>query len=150
MAFLSSLDISGSGLTASRLRMDIISENIANADTTKTENGGPYRRKEVVYESADTSSSSSFQNILSHQLQDSESTPKGVKVAAIIEDTSDFPTVYDPTNPDADQNGYVAMPNVDPVKETLDMMSATRAYEANLTAFNAVKEMATKALEMGR
>lgn len=150
MAFLSSLDISGSGLTASRLRMDIISENIANADTTKTENGGPYRRKEVVYESADTSSSSSFQNILSHQLQDSESTPKGVKVAAIIEDTSDFSTVYDPTNPDADQNGYVAMPNVDPVKETLDMMSATRAYEANLTAFNAVKEMATKALEMGR
>lgn len=150
MAFLSSLDISGSGLTASRLRMDIISENIANADTTKTENGGPYRRKEVVYESADTSSSSSFQNILSHQLQDSESTPKGVKVAAIIEDASDFSTVYDPTSPDADQNGYVAMPNVDPVKETLDMMSATRAYEANLTAFNAVKEMATKALEMGR
>lgn len=147
MAFLSSLDISGSGLTASRVRMDIISENIANADTTKTENGGPYRRKEVVYESAGTSS---FQNILTNNIQNYENSAKGVKVAAIVEDTSDFTTVYDPTNPDADQNGYVKMPNVDPVKETLDMMSATRAYEANLTAFNAVKEMATKALEMGR
>lgn len=147
MAFLSSLDISGSGLTASRVRMDIISENIANADTTRTENGGPYRRKEVVYESADTPS---FQNILTNNVQNYENSAKGVKVAAIVEDTSDFTTVYDPTNPDADQNGYVKMPNVDPVKETLDMMSATRAYEANLTAFNAVKEMATKALEMGR
>lgn len=147
MAFLSSLDISGSGLTASRVRMDVISENIANADTTRTENGGPYRRKEVVYESADTPS---FQNMLTNNIQNYENSAKGVKVAAIVEDPSNFTTVYDPTNADADQNGYVKMPNVDPVKETLDMMSATRAYEANLTAFSAVKEMATKALEMGR
>lgn len=147
MAFLSSLDISGSGLTASRLRMDVISENIANADTTRTENGGPYRRKTVVYQAAD--GTSSFQNLLSDKMRP-DSALKGVKVTGIAEDTSDFEKKYDPTSADADQDGYVLMPNVDVTKETLDMMSATRAYEANLTAFNAVKSMASKALEMGK
>jgi flagellar basal-body rod protein FlgC len=149
VAFLNSLDISGSALTASRLRMDVISENIANASTTKTENGGPYRRKVVVYEPAEQNS---FRHILDRKMSENESeqTPKGVKVSEIAEDPSNFTPVYDPTNPDANEQGYVMMPNVDPIKETLDMMSVTRAYDANLTAFNAVKGMAVKALELGR
>ncbi len=144
MAFLSSLNISGSGLTASRLRMDVISENIANATTTETQNGGPYRRKEVVYESIDDSSS--FSSIYQRQL--SGSANKGVRVKEIAEDQSEFQSVYDPTNADADENGYVLMPNVDLVEETIDMMAASRAYEANLTAFNAMKSMAEKALQI--
>ncbi|MGX8702394.1 flagellar basal body rod protein FlgC [Caproiciproducens sp.] len=149
MAFLNSLDISGSALTAGRLRMDVISENIANASTTRTENGGPYRRKIVVYEPAEQNS---FRHILDRKMSENESeqTPKGVRVSKIEEDPSDFTPVYDPSNPDANEQGYVMMPNVDPIKETLDMMSATRAYDANLTAFNAVKGMAVKALELGR
>lgn len=146
MSFLSSLDISGSGLTASRLRMDVISENIANSTTTRTENGGPYRRKLVVYEPAQQLS---FQHILASKLQQGGE-QMGVKVSKIAEDPSDFTPVYDPSNPDANAQGYVMMPNVDPIKETIDMMSVTRAYDANLTAFNAVKGMAVKALELGR
>lgn len=146
MAFLSSMNISGSALTASRLRMDVIAENIANADTTRTEGGGPYRRKTVTYQSVDQSS---FSRILSSRLQRRQQTA-GVIVTSIEEDQSEFTSVYDPEHPDADENGYVLMPNVDSVKETVDMMSATRAYEANLTVFEAVKTMALKALEMGR
>lgn len=147
MAFLSSLNISGSGLTASKLRMDVISENIANASTTKTQDGGPYRRKMVVYEPADQTS---FRHMFETKMNSSQDSQKGVVVTGIVEDQSEFTPVYDPTNVDANTDGYVMMPNVDPIKETLDMMSVTRAYDANLTAFNAVKGMATKALEMGR
>ncbi len=141
MAFLSSLNISGSGLTASRLRMDIISENIANVNTTRTEQGGPYKRKMVVYESINDNS---FGSMVEKQL----GTAKGVRVSAIVEDDTELTSVYDPDHPDADKNGYVLMPNVDLVEETLDMMAVTRAYEANLTAFNAMKSMAAKALEI--
>lgn len=141
MAFLSSLNISGSGLTASRLRMDIISENIANANTTRTDEGGPYKRKMVVYESIDDGS---FGSMYEKEL----GTAKGVRVSSIVEDDTEFTSVYDPDNPDADASGYVLMPNVDIVEETLDMMAVTRAYEANLTAFNAMKSMAAKALEI--
>lgn len=148
MAFLNSLDISGSALTAERLRMDVISNNIANAGTTRTENGGPYRRQTVVFEPA---GEPSFRSMLESKMNAGSSAASGgVKVAKIEEDQSDFTPVYDPTNPDANGQGYVMMPNVDPIKETLDMMSATRAYDASLTAFNAVKNMAVKALEMGR
>lgn len=149
MAFLNSLSINGSALTASRLRMDVISENIANATTTKTENGGPYRRKMVVYEPA-SNEANSFASMFQKSMGNQSSGAKGVKVTAIVEDQTPFTTKYDPTNPDADAQGYVQMPNVDPVTETLDMMSVTRAYDANLTALNAVKEMASKALEIGR
>lgn len=149
MAFLSSLDISGSALTASRLRMDVISENLANASATRTENGGPYKRKMVVYQTAD--GNQSFQNALQNQMDGvSEAVPGGVKVAGIVEDSTPSTPVYDPSNPDADQQGYVQMPNVDPVKEILDMMSVTRAYSANISALNAVKSMASKALEIGK
>lgn len=144
MSFLNSLNISGSGLTAQRLRMDIISENIANIDATRTEAGGPYRRKVAVLTSKDDFKSMMLKNI-------NESKAKGgVEVSEIIEDPSDFKLVYDPEHPDADNDGYVSMPNVDSLKETVDMMEAFRAYQANLTALNTTKQMAVKALEIGR
>ena len=144
MSFLNSLNISGSALTAQKLRMDVISSNIANAATTRTEDGEPYRRKMVVFEE----SSNSFSNVLSSfKNQDSGS---GVQVSGIIQDQSPLKAVYNPEHPDADENGYVLMPNVDTVTEMIDMMSATRSYEANVTVFNAVKMMAEKALEIGR
>lgn len=147
MAFLSSLDISGSALTAERLRMDVISENIANASTTRTEKGGPYRRKMTVFAPAEQTS---FRQMMEDHMDSGEQTQQGVKVTQILEDQSEFTPVYDPTNADANAQGYVMMPNVDQTKETLDMMSATTSYNANLTAFNAIKGMAVKALEMGR
>jgi len=146
MAFLNSLNIAGSGLTASRLRMDVISENIANYSTTKTEDGGPYRRKSVVYEAVEDKS---FGSILKDRLNGDQTTA-GVQVSEIVEDPSDFNYVYNPTHPDADENGYVAMPNVDVTQEMLDMMSVTRVYDMNINALNAMKGMAARALEIGR
>ncbi|MCR4926198.1 MAG: flagellar basal body rod protein FlgC [Clostridiales bacterium] len=160
MAFLDSLSINASGLTASRLRMDIISENIANADTTSTPTSEAYRRKVVVYEpysSGDTFSGTLGKTIKvldkplikgSYFKDDVSVQDKGVKVTKIIEDQTPFTVSYDPTNPNADEDGYVELSNVDTTKEILDMMSATRAYEANITALNAIKQMATKALEL--
>lgn len=143
MSFLKSLNISGSGLTAQRLRMDVISENIANIDTTRTENGGPYRRKMVVF-----TTSNNFKDTMIKNIKDYEAT--GVEVADIIEDKSEFKVIYNPEHPDADENGYVGMPNVDSLKETVDIMEAYRAYQANVTALNTIKQMAIKALEIGR
>ena len=140
MAFLSSLDISASALTAQRMRMDVISENIANADTTRTANGEPYRRRVSVL----TEQPLTFSSVLR------KATGGGVEVSQIVEDMSDFSYVYDPDHPDADDNGYVAKPNVDTTEEIIDMMSATRSYEANVTALNATKSIAMKALEIGR
>ncbi len=144
MGFLGSLDISASGLTAQRLRMDVISENIANIDTTRTDDGDPYRRKYVVFsaEEADRSFAS--------YLDGEASQVSGVYVSQIGEDQSDFRYEYDPTNIDANEDGYVAKPNVDLSQEMVDMISAYRSYEANVTAFNASKDMASKALEIGR
>lgn len=143
MSFLQSLNISGSGLTAQRFRMDVISENIANIDTTRTEEGGPYRRKMVVL-----TAESNFKNMLIKNIKDYDA--RGVEVSEIILDESEFKLVYDPEHPDADENGYVSMPNVDSLKETVDMMEAYRAYQANITALNTTKQMAVKALEIGR
>ncbi len=148
MSFLSSFDISASGLTAERQRLDIAAENLSNTNTTRTESGGPYRRKMVVLQEVP---STSFRTRFNSLLNKSASAAKGgVKVTEIIEDQRDLNPVYDPDHPDADENGYVMMPNVDPVKETMDGMSATRSYEANITAFNAIKLMAQKALEIGK
>lgn len=143
MSFLESLNISGSGLTAQRFRMDVISENIANIDTTRTENGEPYRRKMVVL-----TSENSFKEMMVKNIKDYEA--GGVEVSEIVEDQSEFKLVYDPEHTDADMNGYVRMPNVDSLKETVDMMEAYRAYQANVTALNTTKQMAVKALEIGR
>ena len=147
MAFLSSMNIVGSGLTAQQLRLDVISENITNQNTTRTENGGPYRRKMVVLESQDTQTP--FQQALA-RARGERPTEGGVQVAQIVEDPSDFKLVYDPTNPDANAEGYVEMPNVDLVKEMADAMSASQAYSANVTAFNVLKQVTAKGLEIGR
>lgn len=145
MDFLSSLNISGSGLTAQKLRMDVISQNISNAEVTRTENGGPYRRKMVVLSSM--TGNSSFRNVF-----DKAAAAKsgGVQATAIIEDQAEFIPVYDPGHPDANEEGYVMMPNVNRAQEMIDMLGVSRAYEANVTAFNATKAMALKALEIGR
>ena len=145
MAFLNSMNIAASGLTAQRQRLDIVSENITNLNTTRTEKGGPYKRKLVVFQAVD---SRSFKYILNKKLGRVNS--PGVVVTQIIEDQAPFNPVYNPEHPDADENGYVMMPNVDLIKETVDGMAATRAYEANVTVINAVKQMAQKALEIGR
>jgi flagellar basal-body rod protein FlgC len=146
MSFFRSLDISSSALTAQRMRMDVISENIANASTTRTASGGPYRRRYTEFQSMD--SSSSFASCMDDSLNGVSGS--GVRVSAIKEDQSEFKKVYDPTNADADATGYVSMPNVDISTEMVDMISATRSYEANVTAMNATKALALKALEIGK
>lgn len=138
MGFLSSIDISGSALTAQRLRMDVISENIANAETAMTDEGGPYRRKVCVM-----APRQSFSSMLEGEMT------RGVMVTDIIEDASDFELEYDPDSPLANEDGYVLMPNVDEVEEIIDMMEVTRSYDANVTALNATKNMAAKALSIG-
>lgn len=151
MSFLSSMNISASALTAQRLRLDIISENVANVDTTRTENGETYRRKMVVFEAE---GSDTFQGSLNNAIRErganGNDTSPGVRVSAIVEDQSALKAVYNPDHPDADANGYVNMPNVNMLEETIDSMSATRSYQANVTVLNAVKLMAQKALDIGR
>ncbi|MBN2983592.1 flagellar basal body rod protein FlgC [Cohnella algarum] len=145
---LAGFDISATALTAQRLRMDVISSNIANAETTRASyvNGEfvPYRRKMVVVEPSETS----FSDMLNNQLGTLAN--QGVKVTAITEDQTPFKTVYNPSHPDANADGMVSMPNVDILKEMVDMISATRSYEASVTALNASKAMFTKSLEIGR
>ncbi len=153
MAFLSSMNIVASGMTAQQLRLDVISENITNSNTTRTEGGGAYRRKMVVFE-AETGRDE-FRKVMAKAANgmvpnEGYGNAGGVKVTAIVEDPSDLKMVYDPAHPDADENGYVAMPNVDMVKETTDAMAATQAYSANVTAFNALKTVVAKGLEIGR
>jgi len=146
MNLFSSMDISASGLTAERLRMDIIAQNIANVNTTRTVQGGPYRRKLVVLKEIQPDS---FESILDKVK--GKYSGKGVEVVQIAEDDqTPLREVYDPGHPDANQNGYVEYPNVNIVSEMVDMISATRAYEANVTAFNASKAMFQKSLEIGR
>ncbi|CAM3141448.1 flagellar basal body rod protein FlgC [Paenibacillus lupini] len=151
MRISSSFDASASALTAQRLRMDVISSNIANAETTRASyvDGQfvPYKRKMVVLEP--TNQTSSFSDLLNKQLGGT-SEAQGVKATRIIEDQSPTKLVYNPTHPDADANGYVNMPNVDVAKEMVDMISASRSYEANVTALNASKAMFVKALEIGK
>ena len=149
MAFLSSFDIAASGMSAQRLRMDNAPENIANIDTKRTEAGGPYRRKDVLFESY---GAGSFREALRNASLGKGflSRNAGVRVAGIIEDDRELKRVYNPGHPDADAQGYVNYPNVDLLKETVDSMSATRSYEANVTALNAMKVMAQKALDIGK
>jgi flagellar basal-body rod protein FlgC len=149
MRLSNGFDISASALTAQRFRMDIISSNIANADTTrgKLVNGRwvPYQRKLVTME---TKPSVPFGQVFQSALRDNVG--EGVRVTRVIEDPAPFKQVYNPTHPDADENGYIQMPNVDILKEMVDMMSATRSYEANVSALNATKAMINKALEIGK
>lgn len=135
--------ISASGLSAERLRMDTISSNIANANTTRTEEGGPYRRKIAVFQER-------LKTEMDKQSRNINKIGLGVRAVGIVEDDSELQRVFDPNHPDADEEGYVLMPNVNILNEMVDMIAATRAYEANVTSMNASKSMLLKALEIGR
>ena len=149
MAFLNSMSIVGSGLTAQQLRLDVISENITNVNTTRTEEGGAYRRKMVVLETQ--GSQTPFETILNRARGvEYAGAQGGVRVAGIVEDDSDLKMEYDPTHPDANEDGYVELPNVDLIKEMTDAMAANQAYAANVTAFNVLKQVVAKGLEIGK
>ena len=142
------MNISASALTATRVRMDVIAENMANMNTTRTETGEPYRRRFVVFQEIQNDRDPrSFRSAFDRARNNSQG---GVRVAAIGTDMSEFKLDFNPGHPDADENGYVRMPNVEVVQEMLDMMSAFRAYEANITALNTMKDMAVRTLEIGR
>lgn len=146
MGLFQSFDISASGMTAERFRTDIIAQNIANVNTTRTEDGTPYRRKIVTFAEK---RASTFQEMLEGHYRDFKGT--GVKVTSVKEDTtSDYIMEYDPSHPDADENGYVYYPNVNTVTEMTNLIDATRAYEANTTAFEASKAMALAGLSIGK
>ncbi|KAB2337504.1 flagellar basal body rod protein FlgC [Cytobacillus depressus] len=152
MTIFHSMNNTASALTAQRLRMDVISSNMANVESTRAKlvNGEwqPYRRKSVVLEPKE----GQFANFLNKAMNrsDTSSAGNGVIVTRIVEDQTPFKLVYDPEHPDANVDGYVELPNVDPLKEMVDLISATRSYEANVTVFNATKSMMMKALEIGK
>jgi len=168
MGIFSSLEISASGLSAERLRMNVIANNIANASTTRTPEGGPYRRQVTTFEAAlngpqilvpqapvasaggaggRAGGGAASLRVAAERFA---ALPAGVQVREVETDKAEFPTVYDPSHPDADANGYVKMPNVNPVTEMMDLMTASRAYEANVTALGVARDMANKTLEIGR
>jgi len=149
MDLITSMEISASGLSAQRTRLNIISQNLANAQVTRTAEGGPYRRKVPVF------SAGPFVSHLTRAMDTPPYLPgkdprRGVFVQGIYQDNEEFKRVYDPSHPDADENGYVLYPNVDVVTEMSNLIQASRSYEANVTAVNSTKSMATKALEIGR
>jgi flagellar basal-body rod protein FlgC len=145
MNFLDSLAISSSGLSAQRLRMNLISSNMANVNTTRTETGEPYKRKDAIFEAVQTGD---FQAMLDQRLE--KTGGGGVNVSRIIEDNKPFVQKYDPDHPDADDQGYIQLPNVNIVEEMVNMISASRSFEANATAVRATKDMAGIALDIGR
>lgn len=151
MSIFHSVNISASALTAQRLRMDVAASNMANAQTTRAtinEAGEfePYRRKMVAMQP----NGKKFKHFLHKAITNSKRNTEGVKATGIIHDQEPFKLMFDPTHPDANEEGYVQFPNVDPLKEMVDIMSATRSYEANITALNSSKDMLLKALEIGR
>ena len=161
MSFLNGFDISGYGLSAQRFRINLISSNIANANTTRTDEGGPYRRREAVFKAVD------FSELLSEELLSKSSYMKNenliddptarefakppvmsVVVDKVIRDDSAFKLKFDPANPDADENGYVSLPNINPVIEMADLIEATRAYQANVAAYQSTKTMAQSSIDL--
>jgi flagellar basal-body rod protein FlgC len=145
MSFMSAMEIISSGLSASRLRMNLIASNLANANTTRTDAGGPYQRRDPVFRS--TPLQLSFADILRDRMATSL---RGVTVTQVVNDPRPPRTVYDPGHPDADKQGIVKLPNVNAVEEMVDMITASRAYEAGVTAMQSIKAMANKALSIGR
>lgn len=143
MDILNTFRISGSALQAQSIRLNTISSNLANVETTSTPDGGPYKKKSVYFQS----SPKTFQEQLDGEIKDGV---QGVKVAGITEDQNPPKMVYNPSHPDANEGGYVAMPNISVLEEMVDMMSATRSYQANVTTIKMAKRMAMKALEIGR
>jgi len=145
MPLFSALNISASGLTAQRLRMDVTSANLANAQSTRTPEGGPYRRQDVVLQ--ESSGDGSFAGALTGALGGGGE-PAGVEAAAIVPDTTPLRQVYEPGNPDANAQGYVEMPNVNPVEEMTDLIDASRSYQANVTAMQTTKQVFSKTIEL--
>jgi flagellar basal-body rod protein FlgC len=143
MSVFAAMNVAATGMTAQQLRMDVISENIANANTTRTEDGTAYRRKTVVFQEKSTTS---FDNILNGYMNQYQ--PNGVKMTQIVEDQSDLRLVYEPDNPDANEDGYVEYPNVDTVTEMTNLIDSSRAYEASATSFDAAKSIAMKGIEL--
>ncbi|OGP65060.1 MAG: flagellar basal body rod protein FlgC [Deltaproteobacteria bacterium RBG_16_42_7] len=143
MGFFDILKISASGLRAQRARMEVIATNLANIHTTRTAEGGPFQKKEVVFTATDVSEEKRFDRLLSEKVE-------GVKIDEISESKKPFEKVYDPGHPDADGEGYVSFPNINLMEEMADMIAATRSYEANINVINTTKEMFLKALEIGR
>ncbi|MGN0318971.1 MAG: flagellar basal body rod protein FlgC [Lachnospira sp.] len=163
MSMFTAFNISASGMTAQQLRTDVIAQNIANADTTRTEDGTPYVRKAVVFSERNLTTAALHRKtaVYGHTTGETFSdvlartngglVSDGVKVTKIYEDTStDMVMAYDPSHPDADENGYVTYPNVNVVQEMTDLIDASRSYEANISAFNASKNMANKGLTIGQ
>lgn len=166
MSFMSNLDISVSGLIAERARMDVIAQNVANADTTRTEKGGPYVRQNVVFTEDKTFvnpdneslTGIEFRTVLGQRLKELKGLAgknrkhmlSGVVLTQVVEDPTPATPVYDPTHPDADEDGYYYLPNVDVAEEQMDMLAATQSYTANLTIFNSLKAIANKALTIGK
>jgi len=163
MAFLSDFDISGYGLSAQRFRMNVISSNIANANTTRTSEGGPYQRREVVFRAQnfdkvlnsqldENSNMLKYENPLDDSLSQEDANPAimSVVVDKVVRDESGFKMKYDPSHPDANKDGYVAYPNINPVIEMSDLIEATRAYQANVAAFQSAKTMAQSAIDILR
>ena len=144
MSLFGAIDISGSGLSAERLRMDVTAENLANAQTTRGADGQPYRRQEVILQQA----GGGFDLALNAAMAPNGARARGVEVVAIAEDQTPNRMVYDPGHPDANDDGYVEMPNVDPVTEMVDLIAASRAYEANVTAMQTAKSMFSKTLDI--
>lgn len=143
MDIFSTFDVSASALKAHKIRLDTISSNLANVETTSTPEGGPYKKKSVYFESTPLS----FKD---HLQQNIDNSVQGVKVKEILEDDKPPKLVYNPSHPDAKEDGYVEMPNVNLIEEMVDMMNATRSYEANTTVIKSAKRMATKALDIGK
>ncbi|EAH4896713.1 flagellar basal body rod protein FlgC [Campylobacter coli] len=163
MAYLSGFDISGYGLSAQRFRMNVISSNIANANTTRTAEGGPYRRREVIFKATDfdkllneqinkDNNFLKYENPLNDPSSPEEAKPaiQSVVVDKVVRDDKDFRMKYDPSHPDANAQGYVAYPNVNPVIEMADLIEATRAYQANVSAFTSAKTIAQSAIDLLR
>ena len=163
MAYLSDFDISGYGLSAQRFRMNVISSNIANANTTRTAEGGPYRRREVIFKATDfnkllneqinkDNNFLKYENPLNDPSSPEEAKPaiQSVIVNKVVRDDKDFRMKYDPSHPDANAEGYVAYPNVNPVIEMADLIEATRAYQANVSAFTSAKTIAQSAIDLLR
>lgn len=162
MSFLSTMDIATSGLTAERFRMDMIAQNIANIDTTRAEDGEPYRRRLTVFQERGLSFKTTLEREVFRRTggaSDAEASNRrvnsrnnsvggGVRVSEVIRDPSDFVAVYNPSHPDADEEGYVMMPNVDRAEENIDLMAATHSYNSNITTVNIIKAMAMKAAEL--
>ncbi len=148
MSFFTGMDIATTGMTAQRFRLDVITQNLVNVNTTRTDEGGAYQTKVVVFE--DVNGVNNFQDALNRQMGTGSTLQgMGVQISGIVEDETPLPVIYDPSHPDADADGYVTMPNVNVIDEMVDMISASRSYEANVTAFNNLKAMNAKALELG-